>query len=137
MQHLHGHTNEEIGSLDAKNAKLETRLLEMMEQRDKWENDAKFVKEQLKESEKQRHEAGARLEMVQKQVITLETDKAKLLKEMEGKDKLLKGEREVSKVQSGKAVSMLRELEHLRAVKKQFLSLAASLKSGGSSHSDT
>jgi chromosome segregation ATPase len=132
MQHLHGQTNEEINFLHARITELETTVLEMKEQRETLESDARSLKEQLEKGEKRRQEVWARLGMIQKQVTTLETDKAKLLKETEGKDKLLKGEREASKVQLGKLVSMQRELEHLRAVKKQFLSLAASFKGGES-----
>jgi chromosome segregation ATPase len=133
MQHLHGQTNEEINPLHAKITELETRLLEMREQRDRLENDAKSLKEQLEKTEKRRQEAGLMSDMVQKQVNTLQTDKAKVLKEIEGKEKLLKGEREARVVQLGKVVSMQRELDHLRGFKKQFLSLAASLKGGESS----
>jgi chromosome segregation ATPase len=133
MQHLHGQTNEEIGSLKAKTAKLENTLLEMKKQRGSWESEAKLVKEQLKKSENGRNEAETKLKLAQQQATTLEADKAELVKEMAGKDKLLKGESEASKVQSGKLVSMQRELMHLRTFKKQFLNLAASLKSGESS----
>jgi hypothetical protein len=89
------------------------------------------MKEQLKESEKQRYEAEVKLEVVQKQMVTLQTDKANLVKDMEQKDKLLKGEVALRKGNSGKLEFIQKELERLRAFEKQFLTLASSLKQGG------
>jgi chromosome segregation ATPase len=132
MESLQGQTNEEIGSLKAKSERLEKAVLELKQQRDSWEGDANFVKGQLQESEQGRHEAEAKLEEMKKQVTTLENEKAKVVEDMELKDKTLEQEQELKKVHLGKLGSMQMELEQLRTFKKQFLSLASSVEGGGS-----
>lgn len=55
------------------------------------------MKEQLKDSEKQRHEAEEAADIAKGQVVTLEADIFRLQQDNEMKDKLLEGETEARK----------------------------------------
>lgn len=133
MQHLQGQSTGDIESLKTENASLEAKVLNFKEQRDAWESDANFVKEQLKLSEQQRHETEETADAIKKEMAALlEADKARALQEMNTRDKLLKGESEARKEQWKKMKSMENELKQLRHFKAQFLSLASSLKEDGS-----
>lgn len=120
-------TNVELEVSRATNSELEKKIKTLKQQRDIWEGDAKFVKEQLKRSEASRHHAQAKAEAAQEQVTTLETEKAAMVKEMETKDKLLRGEAKARRVCVQKEKIMVKELDQLRGFKAQFLNLAASL----------
>jgi chromosome segregation ATPase len=133
MEVLKRQTSDEISSLKARNEQLETNVHQLKEQRDTWENNANFVKEQLRDSEKRRHEAGTKLDESQRQTIALETAKATLVKEIERKDEQLKGWEVTMRLHRGKTEATQKELEHLRALKKQLLDLVANLRGGESS----
>jgi hypothetical protein len=49
MQHLKSQTNIELDALKATKGNLEKKVHTVQQQRDIWEGDTKFVKEQLKE----------------------------------------------------------------------------------------
>jgi hypothetical protein len=78
MQHLKGRCIEDVESLKTENVSLAAKASEFKEQRDAWESDANYVKEQLKHSEKQRHEAEQEAESTKKGMAALlEGEKAR------------------------------------------------------------
>jgi chromosome segregation ATPase len=133
MEVLKGQTSDEIGSLKARNEQLETNLHQLKEQRDTWESDANFVREQLRDSEQRRHEAETKLDESERRRISLEAANVKTVKDIEQKDEQLKGWEVTMRLHWGKTEATQKELEHLRALKKQLLNLVANLRGGESS----
>jgi septal ring factor EnvC (AmiA/AmiB activator) len=114
--------------MKAKIENLEKKINTVKQQRDIWESDAKYVKEQLKQSEEQRHEAQAMAASSQKEMATLKSGKAELRKELEAQDKLLKWEVGARKESERMGNATTKELRRLRAFKAQFVNLASTLK---------
>ncbi|KAF1919701.1 hypothetical protein BDU57DRAFT_569546 [Ampelomyces quisqualis] len=117
MQHLQGQSMGDLESLKRDNAALEAKVAELTEERDKWEEDANFVKQQLKNSEKQRHDVEAATATAKEQIATLKTEQARLWRKMETTKRQLKVESEARKVQLRKLQPIQQERNQLRVFK--------------------
>ena len=138
VQNIRRRADEESNALEIEISSLKSQLSEITKQRDDWASDAKFVRDLLKTSEEQRHEAEAELETTQKQIAMSKSERAGLAKgietknlEIQRKDKLLNGEYEarMKSMKKKKAVEM--ELERYRNLTAEIIGLTSSFQKGG------